>query len=202
MYAFYHLMHLRFQTLSHLRSQYHLTDKRSSSLPAILCTCGHFDIIHNFNGVWLCPSTDNVPHIHWCASLCSPFIIIVFFWVLSASYPIAWYPSRVLFLFSMCYWIIFYTSASLGWYGWIFFVAFIPIYISFINDSIPSCYIHAADRFLHLPTFSEGRNPPYSMHIRCFYDFCVFVHAVFSSFDEGKWEYIKTPFSYRFLRCR
>lgn len=60
---FYYLMHLRFQTLSHLWSQYHLTGKRSSSLSVILCTCGHFDIIHNFNGVWLCLSSNSVPHI-------------------------------------------------------------------------------------------------------------------------------------------
>ena len=102
-YAFYHLMHLRFQTLSHLRLQYHLTDKWSSSLPAILCACGCFDIIHNFNGVWLCLSPNSVPHIcrasfHFLFS----FHGYSFFRVSSASNPMSRYPSRVfVFIFDV-----------------------------------------------------------------------------------------------------
>ena len=102
---FYYLMHLRFQTLSHLRLQYHLTDKWSSSLTAILCACGHFDIIHNFNGVGLCLSSNSVPHI--CRAsfhfLFSFHGYSFFFRVSSASNPMSRYPSRVLFLFSMFY---------------------------------------------------------------------------------------------------
>ena len=138
-------MHLRFQTLSHLWLQYHLAGKRSSSLSAILCTYGHFDIIHNFNGVWLCPSTDNVPHIHWCASFHFVFSFHDYSFFGCCLHRIWWSNTlaEFLFLFSMCYWIIFYTSASLGWYGWIFLVAFIPIYVLLYIKWFYSIMLHS-----------------------------------------------------------